>query len=603
MKNLKSELFILFLLVFTFSNLKTSALEVINIKPVADDMTPIIRDILANVKDKNIKLVFDKGNYYFLPKLAKERYCFITNHENGLKRIIFDFQNFTSVQIEGNGAKFIFHGLSAPFIFDNCAKVSMNNIIIDWDKPFDFVGEVIAVNQNEGWRDIKPIDIGVKWTIQKNQLKFPNIDGLVFLEPGHTLAFDAKTKAVAHGAWDIESKPSKVEKLENGNLRFYEKLQNYPPIGSLLNSSGVTSQNRYSAAVWGINSSNILLEGVIVNYSIGMGFMFEKCENIILKKCGVYLPENTNRVVASNADATHFCNCKGDILVEECRFENMLDDGTNVHGTYAIIDQIINENTLRTKFGHFQQKGFSFANATDKIWFVQQPDPQRGVENEVSKVNIINDEYTEIVFKNPLQKDLKAGDILENKTWNPTFTMRNSVVRNNRARSIVLKSPLKTVIENNEFSSMMSAIFLRGETFFWYESGAVNDLLIQNNRFINVAHGGPDHGVLYITPRLGKSFNQTQFFDQNIKFINNKIETFDNRIVWADRVNNMLIKGNTIKRTFDFPQQYPNAPMFDFTNCKDIQLSDNTVIDSYPQKIKTDEISKSTLKVSGNKGF
>lgn len=583
--------------------LKTSALEVINIKPISKDMSPVIRDILANVKNKDIKLVFEKGNYQFLPNLAKERYCFITNHENGLKRIIFDFQNFNSVQIEGNGAKFIFHGLSAPFIFDNCAKVSMSNLVIDWDIPFDFVGEVIAINQNEGWREIKPINNGVNWKVENNQLKFPNIDGLFFLELGHTLAFDAKTKAVAHGAWDIHSKPSKVEKLENGNLRFYEKLPHYPSIGSLLNSSGVTSQNRYSAAVWGIASSNIFLEGVIVNYSIGMGFLFEKCENVTLKKSGVYLPENTNRVVASNADATHFCNVKGNILIEDCRFENMLDDGTNVHGTYAVVDQVINQQTVRIKFGHFQQKGFSFADVSDKIWFILQPNPQRGVENEVSKVKVINADYIDLTFKQELPSDLKPGDILENKTWNPIFTMRNSVVRNNRARSIVLKSPLKTVIENNEFSSMMSAVFFRGESLFWYESGAVTDVLIQKNRFINVAHGGPEHAVLYITPRLGKLFDKSQIFDQNIRFINNKIETFENRIVWADRVSNLQIKGNTIIKTADFAQKYPNAPVFDFTNCKDILLTENKVIGDYKQYIKSDQTSKNSLRVSLNEGF
>ena len=234
---------------------------------------------------------------------------------------------------------------------------------------------------------------------------------------------------------------------------------------------------------------------------------------------------------------------------------------------------------------------------------MQQPNPQRGVENEVTKVDILNADYTDIVFKNPLPSDLKAGDILENKTWNPTFTMRNSVVRNNRARSIVLKSPLKTVIENNEFSSMMSAVFFRGETFFWYESGGVTDVLIQNNRFVNVAHGGPEHAALYITPRLDKSFSTSQLYDQNIRFINNKIETFDSRIVWADRVNGLTIKGNTIKKTFDFVQQYPNSPMFDFTNCKDVSLLENTVTGDYKHYIKTDEVSKTTLKALANKGF
>ena len=38
---------------------------------------------------------------------------------------------------------------------------------------------------------------------------------------------------------------------------------------------------------------------------------------------------HTQRVISTTADATHFVNCKGDILIENCRFENMLDDGTN----------------------------------------------------------------------------------------------------------------------------------------------------------------------------------------------------------------------------------------------------------------------------------
>ena len=166
-----------------------------------------------------------------------------------------------------------------------------------------------------------------------------------------------------------------------------------------------------------------------------------------------------------------------------------------------------------------------------------------------------------------------------------------------------MEMQLKTVIENNEFSSMMSAVFFRGETFFWYESGGVTDVLIQNNRFVNVAHGGPEHAALYITPRLDKSFSTSQLYDQNIRFINNKIETFDSRIVWADRVNGLTIKGNTIKKTFDFVQQYPNSPMFDFTNCKDVSLLENTVTGDYKHYIKTDEVSKTTLKALANKGF
>ena len=54
---------------------------------------------------------------------------------------------------------------------------------------------------------------------------------------------------------------------------------------------------------------------------------------------------------------------------------------------------------------------------------------------------------------------------------------------NNQGDMRGLKTPGKIVIEDNDFSSHMSSIFFRGEMFHWYESGAVEDVLIRNNRF------------------------------------------------------------------------------------------------------------------------
>lgn len=588
---------------FLFSTLSAKAQQVIEIKPTAADMTPVVRKALEGASAKDVKLVFAKGTYKFLPNYAKDKYCFITNHENGLKKIIFDIEGFNSIEIEGNGAQFIFHGLCAPFIFENCRKITLKDISIDWDIPFDFLGKVVAVNPKEEWRDIKPVTQGFSWKLQNGRLTFPNVDGFAFSEMGHTLAFNAQTKAVALGAWDTESQPQWVERRKDGILRFHEKLRHYPPVGSLLNSSGVSKQTRYAPAVYVKASKNIKLEGVVVHYSLGMGFLFERAEDITLNKCGVYLTEGSARVVASNADATHFCNCRGDILEENCRFENMLDDGVNVHGTYVVVDKVIDLHSVRVRFAHSQQKGFIFAEPKDQVWFIQQPNPDRGVVNEVDSTKIINDTYTEITFNRDLPNNLKVGDLLENKTWNPTFTMRGCTIRNNRARNVVLKTPLKTVIENNQFSSMMASILFRGESYFWFESGAVEDVLIQNNHFTYCAHGGPEHAVLEISPRLGENFDQKHSYDHNIRFINNKIETFDNRIVWADRVDGLEIKGNTIKKTNEAKQLYPNAPLFDFANCKNVKLIGNSYTGQYPKAVVADEVSRSTLKIEDNKGF
>ncbi|TWT80792.1 Alpha-1,3-galactosidase B precursor [Planctomycetes bacterium CA13] len=582
---------------------EVQARQVIEIKPVADDMTPVVRGAIDGVSGRDVKLVFSKGTYRFRPDYATDKYCTITNHGNGLKKIAFLFEDFDSVEIEGNGAEFIFHGRMAPFQFENCDKVTVKNLTLDWDIPFTFLGTVVECNSDEGWRDIKPFTDGFSWRLHQHRLEFPNVDGFNYSELGSTLAFEPVLKRVVHGAWDLHSQPRWVEQRDDGILRFHEPLRQYPPVGSLLSSKGDREHDRYAPAFQVKLCENIRFESVVIHHALGMGFLFERSEHATLANCGIYLREGTNRVVSTTADATHFCNCRGDLLIEKCRFENMLDDGTNVHGTYAEVDEVIDTHTVRVQLKHFEQMGFEFAGVGDAIWFIHCPSPARAAANEVISVEVVNERFVQLQFKSPLPADLDVGDLLENKTWNPSFTMRGCTIQNHRARNVVLKTPQKIVIEDNDFSSMMSSIFFRGESFFWFESGSVEDVVIRNNRFKHCAYSGMEHAILWITPRLGKAFHQDELYDRNIRFENNAIETFDNRIVWADRVDGLVIAGNTIKQTTDAQPLHPDAHRFDLINCRNVEITNNQYEGTSTKSVQADEATRRTLRVEGNHGF
>lgn len=590
-------------LVFAFTSFATNAQQRIEIQPSEGDMTPIVRSALESISEKEVIIVFTKGTYRFLPDYASEKYSTITNHGNGLKKVIFPLEGFDSVEIEGNGSKFIFHGQIAPFQFEDCDKITIKNLTLDWDIPFTFQGEVVAVDSIEGWRDLKPFTEGYSWEFKNNRLTFPIIDGFHFTELGNTLAFDPMTKRVAHGAWDITSRPRWVEQMPNGILRFHELLRQYPKVGSILHSKGEHELNRYAPALHVKSSKKIVFDNITIHHALGMGFLFERTEDITISNCGVFVAKGSDRVVSTIADATHFANCKGDILIQDCRFEHMLDDGTNVHGTYVEVDEVIDSLTVRVALKHFEQMGFEFAGVGDEIWFVQQPSPKRASENKVVSISYINEQYMEIGFKKLIPASLTKGDILENKTWNPTFTMRGCTIKDHRARNIVLKTPKKIIIENNNFSSMMSSIFFRGETFFWFESGAVEDVLIRNNHFEYCAYSGMEHAVLNITPRLGKTFDQTELYDRNIRFENNTINTFDSRIVWADRVDGLVIKNNRINHSQTAKQHYPNAAQFDFSHCNDVLIEKNTFEGAAFKFLEADETTRKTLVIKKNKGF
>ena len=69
------------------------------------------------------KLTFSAGRYDFWPNRALERYAFITNNDEGLKRIAFPLYGFKNFAIDGQGAKFVFHGFLNPFILDHTDHV------------------------------------------------------------------------------------------------------------------------------------------------------------------------------------------------------------------------------------------------------------------------------------------------------------------------------------------------------------------------------------------------------------------------------------------------------------------------------------------------
>lgn len=594
----------LIIVVFLFFGLSLNATEVIVINHSADDITSKVREAIQNAKEKDIKLVFEKGIYKFLPEYALSRFSFITNHGNGYKYVAFRFEDFNSVEIEGNGSEFIFHGRMAPFQFENCKKIDVKNVTIDWDIPLIFQAEVLQVNQKEKWFDMKPFTNGYSWNFENNHISFPNIDGFNFYELGHAHCFDPKTKSTFYGAFGLHLNPDKVEKLENGVYRFHQKMKHYPPVGAIVASKGGKDLNRYAPAFQTVNCSNVVYDNIVVHFALGMAYLFERTEHIKILNSGVYTRDGSDRYISSTADATHFANCKGDILIENCRIESMLDDGTNVHGTYVKVDKVIDDYTVRVALHHFEQLGFEFAGVGDEVWFIQKPSPSRGVVNEVMKVNFINERYTDLTFKNKLPANLEKEDVLENKTWNPTYTIRGCQVTKHRARNLMIKTPLKIVIENNTFSSDMSSIGLRGETVKWYESGAVEDVIIRNNRFIDCAHGGDkDHAVLWVSPKLNKKFDQTEIYDRNIIFENNIIEGFNNTVVWADRLDGFVFKDNIIKQTKNHKAQYPESALFEFKNCKNLIISNNTYEGDVEHHIKADETSKGSLKVKRNKGI
>jgi hypothetical protein len=72
-----------------------------------EDATLMVIDALTKIKEKKAKkIVFAKGTYHFNPDFASEKYVFVSNNDEGLKRFVFDLSDFQNLEIDGKGLLF-----------------------------------------------------------------------------------------------------------------------------------------------------------------------------------------------------------------------------------------------------------------------------------------------------------------------------------------------------------------------------------------------------------------------------------------------------------------------------------------------------------------
>lgn len=561
------------------------------------DATEYVRAVFeqasASGADESVRIVFPKGTYHFYQDNAFGEYQSITNHTNGYKYIGLNIEGLHDIEVDGQGSEFIFHGQMMPVSVSDSRNVRLKNFSIDWETPFFVQGEITGFDMQEEWYELRMYDTGYSWTVENERLRFPVAEGPQYTSAGEGLLFDKVTHGPVYGAGDFDMHRKadvRAVRMPSGNIRFYEKLKAEPPLGSVFTFKGPMGENRYAPAIHCINSENVQMENVNVYHALGMGFLGEKSTNITLREFNVIVRTGSDRMLSATADATHFCNCKGDVLVEKCRFENMLDDGTNVHGTYAVVDEILSANKIRVRLQHVQQGGFHFGGKGDEVWLILSPSIRRGNDNRIADTRTINDYCSELTFEKQLPEGLKKGDLVENKTWNTSsFVLRDCVIRNHRARSIVLKTPGKVVIENNYLQSMMPAVLIRGEALFWYESGASENVTIRGNQFENCCLGSGRQGIIHIEPRLRKDFSKTQLFDRNITIEENVFRTFDNSNILATRVDGLTIRDNEfIQDKSTYRPFNPDKPLIEITQSDKVAIEGNTYRGDNPRPLMLD---------------
>lgn len=527
-----------------------------------------LNEILAMIKssvdeDDEVVVKFKKARYDFYPNDVMQREYYVSNHDQGQPKVLgICLEQWDNLTLDGKGSEFVFHGQMLPIAIVNSSNVTLKNFSIDFENPHIAQVEVINNDENEGitfrvepWVNYRINEDGVFETYG-NGWRYQQYTGI---------AFEKESRHIVYQTSDLWIDTKQVQEVGDRLLHAPNWKDKRLKPGTIV---AMRTWNRPAPGIFLCHSNDTYIDNVTVHYAEGMGLLAQRCCDIRLNRFNVCLKENDARYFTTQADATHFSQCKGMIRSEHGIYEGMMDDAINVHGIYLKVKERRDDNTLICSYEHNQAWGFAWGDTGDSVCFVKSKTMEMLKDiNIIKEIKPYDKETVKgaksfiITFEDELPKEINADTSfgIENLNWTPEVIFSHNIVRNNRARGALFSSPLRTVCEDNIFDHTSgTAILLCGDCNGWYESGAVRDLLIKNNTFVNALTNMFQftNAVISIYPEIPDLENQVSYFHGGKKdavvIEKNHFITFDKPLLYAKSVDGLIFRKNKVTRNNDY---------------------------------------------------
>jgi hypothetical protein len=525
------------------------------------------------------KLVFPRGRYDFWPDLAVERYCFVSNNDEGLKRIAFSLAGIENLEIDGQGAQFVFHGWITPFALDHARKITLKNFSLDWTRTFHNEGRVSEVHDDgltvefgEAYPFTVRNGILVFTEGKKSEEQQTSVKGTELTYPySGLLEFDPQKRETASMVHDYWVKGG-VTAQDLGQRRVRIKLAKLAATPGNVLVFGPSHRDCPAFVI--SDSAEVTLADVNIYHCGGMGVLAQRSRDITLDHLQVTPSPGSGRVVSITADATHFVNCRGKITMSHCLFENQKDDATNIHGIYARVIRQLRPDEIEVKLVHPQQYGFDFIAPGDQLELVHGPSLVTYADAIVKSVTRLNKEYTRVVLTKPLPAEMVPGDVVASVGDYPETHIHHCTIRGNRARGILLGSRAKMLIEDNFFHTPGAAILLEGDGRFWYEQAGVRDLVIRRNRFEDCNFGVWGKATIEVGAGIQNAYRASSRYNRNLVIEDNLFRSFRHGpLVQMYCVDGVAIRNNRIESSTAYPSRQPDAKPFDITDSDHVDIN------------------------------
>ncbi len=107
---------------------------------------------------------------------------------------------------------------------------------------------------------------------------------------------------------------------------------------------------------------------------------------------------------------------------------------------------------------------------------------------------------------------------------------------------------------------------------FWYESGPVKDVLIENNTFLDCANNNNKHAVIELNPS-NTDINEKRPVHQNVRIINNRFTSYGQTILSAKSTSNLVFRNNEV--TMYRKSSDTSSKWFSLNGCSKVKFKAN----------------------------
>ena len=443
--------------------------------------------------DSPVVIEFTPGRHEFGVEKAVRRAYYISNSSDYPRQprpIGILLEHVHDISVQGGGVAgpkktdIVFTGRMTEFVNDHADNIIYTGLTFDLKRPTVSEFRVLKKQNNNALIEIAE---GSSYTIKNGTFRWTGDLGI-----GNLMAQDADPetgRCMRIGRWNpfngakaFETAPRKVR------LTYAKGVPK-----RIIQGHQYQFRNIIRDIVGGFNKRcrNIVFRDVRFYALTGMGVISQFSENLTFERADVIPPPDTMRTCPAWADCFHFSGCRGNILVDACRFSGTQDDPINVHGTHLRILRRTADNQLLLRFMQNQTYGIRAFQPGDVIAVIDhrtlreiEGNPRRKVLSFEPLSGDKTGRQWLLTLDGPAPSFGK-NDVIDNITWYPSVTIRNCYITLVPTRGFLITTRKKVLVESNTFNRChMPAILVEDDAEGWFESGPIRDMTIRRNTFI-----------------------------------------------------------------------------------------------------------------------